>query len=114
MLRRITFAAAALLAAGASPVLAQSCDTRFTVVNQSQVTINEFYFSPASSNAWGPDRFGNGVLPGGRQLDMDTGRPGPHDFKAVAANGSALELRNVDICRVSRLVINPVGVFLAE
>jgi len=114
MLRRIMFAAAILLAAGASPVLAQSCDTRFTVVNQSQITINEFYFSPSSSSGWGNDRFGNGVLAGGRQLNMDTGRPGPHDFKAVAANGAALELRNVDICRISRVIINPVGVFLAE
>jgi hypothetical protein len=114
MLRRISLAAAILLAAGASPVLAQSCDTRFTVVNQSQITINEFYFSPSSSGGWGNDRFGNGVLPGGRELAMDAGAPGAHDFKAVAANGSALELRNVDICRISRVIINPVGVFLAE
>lgn len=114
MLRRITLAAAATLALGASSALAQSCDTRFTLVNQSQVTINEFYFSPASSNAWGPDRFGSSVMPGGRQLNMDTGRPGRHDFKAVAANGASLELRGIDICSVSRLVINPAGVFLAE
>lgn len=114
MLRRIALATAFVLAAGAAPALAQSCDTRFMLVNQSQITINEFYFSPSSSSGWGSDRFGNGVLPGGRELAMNTGAPGPHDFKAVAANGASLELRNVDICRVSRVVINPVGVFLAE
>jgi hypothetical protein len=114
MLRRLVLASAVTLVAGAAPALAQSCDTRFTVVNQSQIAINEFYFSPSSSNGWGNDRFGNGVLPGGQQLEMDTGAPGAHDFKAVAANGAALELRNVDICRISRVIINPVGVFLAE
>ncbi len=114
MLRRVMLAIAALLVAGAAPALAQPCDTRFAIVNQSQITINEFYFSPSSSNGWGNDRFGNGMLAGGRQLEMDTGAPGAHDFRAVAANGAALELRSVDICRISRLVINPVGVFLAE
>lgn len=114
MLRRITLAAAALLAIGASSALAQSCDTRFTLVNQSQVTINEFYFSRSSDSDWGNDRFGPNVLPGGRQVNMDTNAPGRHDFKVVAANGQSLELRNVDICQVSRLIINPAGAFLAE
>lgn len=114
MLRRITLAAAALMAMGASSAFAQSCDTRFTLVNQSPVAINEFYFSRSSDSDWGSDRFGQNVLPSGRQVNMDTNAPGRHDFKVVAANGHAMELRNVDICQVTRLIVNPVGAFLAE
>jgi hypothetical protein len=108
MLRRLALAAG--LAALASTSAFAQCDTRFLLVNQSGVTVQEFYFGPSSNPNWGRDRLGQNVLPSGRQVQFDTGVPGPHDFRVVWASGEHAEVFRVDICRMSTLVATPRGI----
>lgn len=108
MFRRFLLAGA-FVAAAAAPAMAQ-CDTRFMLVNQSGAQVNEFYFGPSSNPNWGRDQLGQNVLPSGRQTAFDTGRPGPHDFKIVWANGQHAELMRINICTTSQIVATRSGI----
>lgn len=108
MFRRLIIATA-LVAAAATPALAQ-CDTRFTFANRSSVQVNEFYFGPSSDSNWGRDRLGENVLPAGRQVRFDTGRPGAHDFRIVWSNGETAELMRVDICATNEITATQRGI----
>ncbi|HEY4254689.1 MAG TPA: hypothetical protein VGM87_26030 [Roseomonas sp.] len=107
-MRRILLAAGLALGM-ATPAFAQ-CDTRFTLVNRSGSQVNEFYFGPSSNPNWGQDRLGQDVLPNGRQIMFDTGRPGPHDFRVVWASGEHAEVMSVNICVMSTLTATPRGI----
>ncbi|MBR0656154.1 hypothetical protein [Plastoroseomonas arctica] len=96
-------------AALALPAMAQ-CDTRFMLVNRSGVQVNEFYFGPSSDSNWGVDRLGQNVLPAGRQVMFDTGRPGAHDFRIVWANGQNAQVMRVNICATSEIAATPRGI----
>jgi hypothetical protein len=101
---RSLFAAlvAAFFAYAAAPAAAQQ--QNFTLVNATGYTINELYIGPVTSNRWGRDVLGTGVLPSGRQTPI-TFAPGQSecrwDIKVVYADGDESELRNVDLCRIS-------------
>lgn len=108
MFRRALWAAA-LLAAGAASAQAQ-CDTRFRVVNQSGAEVRELYFSSSANNAWGEDRLGADTLPAGRSIAFNPGgRGGNYDFRVVWMNGQGAELRQVNICQASEVIINRNG-----
>jgi len=108
MLRRVLlsglFTAALVL-----PAMAQ-CDTRFMLVNRSGMQVNEFYYGPSSNSNWGSDRLGQDVLPSGRQLMFDTGRPGPHDFRVVWSNGQHAQVMGVNICVTTEVAATPRGI----
>lgn len=108
MLRRFLLAAA-FAAMAAAPAMAQ-CDTRFRLVNQSGAQVNEFYFGPSSDSNWGRDRLGQNVLPNGRQMMFDTGRPGPHDFRVVWASGEHAQLMRINICTTTDIVATRSGI----
>ena len=108
MFRRLIIAAA-MMAAAATPALAQ-CATRFTFANRSSVQVNEFYFGPSSNSNWGRDRLGENVLPAGRTVRFDTGRPGAHDFRIVWSNGETAELMRVDICATNEITATQRGI----
>jgi hypothetical protein len=95
----------------APPPVVQSCDTRFQVVNNSGLTVMQLFFSHASRNDWGVDQLGQNVLPPGRAWNFTAANAGAYDFRVVYANGRAAELRRVDICRASRIVVTNQGLF---
>ncbi|HEY4251985.1 MAG TPA: hypothetical protein VGM87_12315 [Roseomonas sp.] len=109
MLRRL-FLTALLTLPLAAPAMAQSCDTSLQLVNRSSTTVLEFYFSTSSDANWGTDRLGTEVLAAGQTKNFDTGAPGAHDFRVVLDGGRNAELRNVDICVTSQIVVTANGI----
>ncbi|WP_137125903.1 hypothetical protein [Roseomonas sp. HF4] len=95
----------------AQPPAAVGCDTRFQVVNQSSQTVMQLYFSHSSLAAWGVDQLGQNVLPPGRVTTYRANNAGNYDFRIVWANGRAAELRRVNICAASRIVVTNQGLF---
>lgn len=93
----------------AAPAFAQ-CDTRFSLRNESRVTVQEFYFNPSANSNWGPDRLGNAVLEPRQSMNFNPGgRGGNYDFRIVWSNGEAAELRRVNICEASTIVATNRG-----
>jgi hypothetical protein len=88
-----------------------ACDTRFQVVNNSGLTVMQLFFSHASRSDWGVDQLGQNVLPPGRAWNFTAANAGAYDFRVVYQNGRAAELRRVDICRASRIVVTNQGLY---
>ena len=84
---------------------AGNCDPRFRVVNASGLPVERLFFSPADLNAWGADQLGDRMLPPGRSLGFAAANPGAYDFRVIWTNGQAAELRGVNICMASNIVI---------
>lgn len=110
MFRRALLTLAVMAATASFPALAQTCDTSFTLQNNSGRQINEIYFSPTSDNAWGADRLGTNVLPAGRSVSYRPSPPGRYDFRVVFEGGQALEQRNVDLCAVGTVTVSAQGI----
>lgn len=85
------------------------CDTRFSLVNQSGVTIQEFYFGSSAQPNWGVDQLGQNVLPSGRTMNFSTRSAGLNDFRVVWSNGERAQLMQVNICSTNRIVATPRG-----
>jgi hypothetical protein len=109
MLRRFLLALPLLAATAATPALAQGCDTSFEVVNRSNRTVQELYFSSANRDDWGRDRLGENVLPSGRRVSFRPPAGGNYDFKVVWDNGRSAELRNVNVCSASIITVGNNG-----
>ena len=109
MLRRLLLPAIAL-AAGLSSTAYAQCDRRFTLVNESGVTINSFYFGSSAQREWGVDQLGSSVLPTGRSIRYETRHSGRNDFRVVWANGQTAELMGIDICSTSSIIATPRGI----
>lgn len=89
----------------------RACDTRFQVVNNSGLTVMQLFFSHASRSDWGVDQLGANVLPPGRVWNFTAANAGAYDFRVVYQNGRAAEIRRVDICRASRIVVTNQGLY---
>jgi hypothetical protein len=87
------------------------CDTRFQVVNNSSLTVMQLFFSHSSISNWGVDQLGQNVLPPGRVWNYRANNAGNYDFRVVWQNGRAAELRRVDICRASRIIVTNSGLY---
>lgn len=90
---------------------AVACDTRFQVVNNSSMTVMQLFFSHASINTWGADQLGANVLPPGRVWSYRANNAGEYDFRIVWSNGRAAELRRVNICVASRIIVTNSGMY---
>ncbi len=109
MFRRILLALPALAAiAAAAPAQAQ-CDTRFNFHNRTGRTVMELYFDRSSNPNWTRDELGTGVLENGRSRQFTAAYSGLYDFRAVLDNGRALEVRQVDICRITDVTATAEG-----
>lgn len=108
MLRRLLLTAMLSLPF-AGTAMAQ-CDTSLQLVNRSSTTVLEFYFSTSSDSNWGVDRLGDGILQPGASQAFDTGAPGAHDFRVVLDGGRNAELRNINICTTSAIVVTASGI----
>lgn len=116
MFRRLILAAPLLLAACApegatvaSPVRGVACDTSIRVSNQSSGVVQQLYFSHSSLNAWGQDQLGASVLPPGRFVNYRMNNPGNYDFRVVWSDGRSAELRRVNVCAASQVIVTNGG-----
>jgi hypothetical protein len=107
VLRRLLLALPLL--AATVPAYAQNCDTSFTFHNLSSFTVNEFYFDRSANPNWTRDELGAGVLPAGRSQRFRAAYAGLYDFRAVLANGRAVELRRADICVITDVTLTDNG-----
>lgn len=87
------------------------CDTRFQVLNNSSRTVLTLQYSHASLPGWGVDQLGQNVLRPGQVWNARAGNTGLYDFRIQWAGGGAAELRRVDICRASQIVVTNSGMF---
>jgi hypothetical protein len=108
-MRRHLLAAAALAAVGFALPAAAQCDTRFVLVNNSSVTVREFYFGPSSNPNWGPDQLGANVLAPGQSVAYQGAQPGAYDFRVVWMNGQASQVMGANICVLSRVIATNNG-----
>lgn len=125
MFRRKLFALLALAGTGAvaacapqtvyvpAPVAVApvACDTRFQVVNNSSRTVLTLQYSHASRNDWGVDQLGQNVLAPRRVWNARAANAGLYDFRVTWVGGGAAELRRVDICRASQIVVTNSGLY---
>lgn len=86
-----------------------ACDTGTRFVNNSSATVFNLFYNPAGNPNWGPDRLGQNVLRPGATSNVRLSFARPYDFRVVWENGLAAELRNVDICRTSQIIITNAG-----
>lgn len=100
---------AAMVGAVAAPAQAQ-CDTSFTLVNESGMMVNEFYFGSSAQQSWGVDQLGTNVLANGRTMRFSARNPGRNDFKVVWSNGQSAEIMRIDICATSQIVATRRGI----
>jgi hypothetical protein len=94
-------ALAALLATAALPALAQ--DVQYELVNESGLTLMEFYTSAVDEGAWGDDLLGANVIAsgeGGTVTIADGGALCDYDLRFVLEDGQEL-VDSVNICELA-------------
>ncbi len=105
---RLTLTSAACFFA-AFTSLAIAEDAKFTLDNQSDYQIDEFYASPANEDDWGDDILGQEVLPGGESGTVtiaDGSDQCVYDLKAVEEDGTEHELTDLNICESPSVTFN--------
>lgn len=99
------------LAAPASQVAAQA-QQNFALVNRTGYQINELYVSPSTSQQWGRDILGDGVMPDGQRRNItfpQATRSCNFDLRIVYSDGERAERSNVDLCQVSVVTVTYSG-----
>lgn len=103
-----THLAAALFAAVfAMPALAE--DLRFTLTNNSEYTIDEFYVSSPDANDWGGDVLGQDTLEGGQMANITITGGGDQcefDLKAVDEAGEEHVVESLDVCETPNVTFD--------
>lgn len=85
------------------------CDTSIRVINQSNYVVHQLYFSHSSLGSWGNDQLGANVLPPGRAMNYRLNNPGNYDFRIVWNNGRAAEIRQINVCVASQIIVTNGG-----
>jgi len=85
------------------------CDTSIRVVNESNSVVQQLYFSHSSLGSWGADQLGANVLYPGRSVNYRLNNPGNYDFRVVWNNGRASEIRQINVCVASRIIVTNRG-----
>jgi hypothetical protein len=102
------FALAAAVVA-ATAVSAAALDRRVQIVNNTGLTMTNFYGSNTGTSSWEEDILGADVLPSGNSVivnfDDATGYC-MFDFKAVFENGAELVDQQINICEVGTFTYN--------
>ena len=105
MVRRIV-AASILNIILCNVAFAQNCDTRFTLRNNSGVALKEFYYAPSRGNSWGSERLGSRMLEPGNAITYTARFSENYDFSVLRRNGVRSERRNIDICKITEVIVN--------
>lgn len=96
----------------APPVYAApGCDTRFQVVNNSSRQVYSLQYSHASRSDWGVDQLGQNMIPVGGVWNARAANAGAYDFRITWNGGGAAELRNVNICSASQIIVTNRGMY---
>jgi hypothetical protein len=101
----IRLSCAALLLT-AAPALAQ--DVSYELVNQTGLTLMEFYASPAASGEWGDDILGAEVVAPGESGTVTIAGGSDqclYDFRSVFEDGTDLEEQH-DICTAASYTLS--------
>lgn len=107
---------AAMIALAPVPAFSQA-QQNFTLVNRSGAQVDEVYVSPSSSNNWGRDILGEGVMPSGTRRNItfpQRTRACEFDLRVVFANGRRSEASNLNLCEISTITVTPNGRFATE
>jgi hypothetical protein len=100
-------ASAVLLAGLAGPAMAQ--DLQYQLVNDSGLTLMEFYTSPVDDGTWGDDILGANVLAAGETGTVtlaDGSAQCGYDLRLVFEDGSEM-IDTVDACQTGSYTITP-------
>ncbi|WP_210529253.1 hypothetical protein [Rubellimicrobium arenae] len=100
-------ASALVIAALAAPAMAQ--DVSFQLVNDSGLTLMEFYTSPADEGSWGDDLLVANVLASGESgtVDISNGdQQCDRDLRFVFEDGSEM-IDRVNICDTASYTLSP-------
>ena len=92
-----------------SSSLAFAEDVKFTLDNQSDYQIDEFYASPANEDDWGDDILGQDVLSGGESGTVtiaDGSDQCVYDLRAVDEDGTEHDLTDLNICESPSVTFN--------
>lgn len=91
----------------AAPLLfandAAAQDRRIRLINESSMTIREFYASNVNRRGWEEDILGRRQIPPGRSMVINLDDGSGHcrfDFRTVMSNGRSIEKRGVDVCKL--------------
>ena len=98
--------AAALAAAGfaALPSMAFGQDLTFQLTNGSSQAITNFYTSPATTDVWEEDVFGEGVLYAGYTVPItvaDGSDQCVYDMKFIPESGEEFIVMGIDLCTLA-------------
>jgi len=98
--------AAALAAASvrALPSLAHAEHLTFQLTNRSSFTIVQFFTSPASTDDWEEDVFGEGVFPSGNTVPVtiaDGSDQYVYDMKFVPEGADEFIVEGIDLCQLA-------------
>jgi hypothetical protein len=97
--------AAALVVAGftALPSQAFAEDLTFQLTNRSSFTILQFFTSPATTDNWEEDVFGEGVFPSGNTVPVtiaDGSEQCVYDMKFVPDGAAEFVVEGIDLCQL--------------
>jgi hypothetical protein len=103
--RRAALNAAAVFIAGlsASRLLRSSTAARaepakIKVINNSKSEIHHLFLSPALSKRWGPDQFGDNILPIGGSYTLNNIPCDSYDIRLVDEEGDECLVYDVNLC----------------
>ncbi len=96
----------ALAAAGfvALTGMALAEDLTFQLTNKSSYTITNFFTSPATTDNWEEDVFGDGVLPSGNTVPIkiaDGSDQCIYDMKFVPEGADEFVVNGIDLCKLA-------------
>ena len=93
----------------AATAASAQCDPRFQIVNMTDTPVREIYIDSSALPAYTVDRLGANVLAPGQAFNVTPSQGGLYDIKVVMMNNSEAELRQVNVCQVSRVNVTPNG-----
>jgi hypothetical protein len=95
---------------------ARPAEREAVVANELGLTIRELYAAPATQPDPGPDRLGADTLPPGGTVRLRLGRNQPcgWNLRAVLADDTVQERRNIDLCRTTRVTFGDPSLPLRE
>lgn len=91
-----------------SPASGRAADQTFTLVNRTGLTLTEVYVSPATSDEWGENGLGQGVLEKNDRIKIRFNRAEKAcdwDLKVLDSTGASAEWTDFDLCQTSTILI---------
>ncbi len=82
----------------ATALVGLSCDSSFTIVNESSYALIEINLSPVGSRSWGSNLVGGGMLAPGSSLTVDFINCDDYDVRVIDETGLECILGGISIC----------------